>query len=130
MKAKLSMGVHFLLFSADPDADRAFLAKVFEWPSVDAGGGWPIFALPPSEMAVHGAERGFTREEGGVHMIGAGVYLMCEDVNAAIAALSAIGVRCPPVETERWGLRTSIPLPSGAAIGLYQPLHPTALGMV
>jgi hypothetical protein len=130
MTTKLSMGVHLLLFSADPDADRAFLAKVLELPSVDAGGGWPIFALPPAEMAVHPAERSVTQDEGGERMMSAVVYLMCEDVQAAIAALSAQGIRCPAVQTERWGLRTSIPLPSGASIGLYQPLHPTALGMV
>jgi len=130
---RMSIGVHLLLYSAMPDGDRAFLAKVLDLPSVDAGGGWPIFALPPAEIAVHPAERTFAHDEGGERgerMMSAVVYLMCDDVKATVAALSAQGISCPAVQTERWGLRTSIPLPSGASIGLYQPLHPTALGMV
>jgi predicted enzyme related to lactoylglutathione lyase len=78
---------------------------------------------------VHPADAGSPR----IHdapMIGAHVYLMCEDVQAAIASLAAQGVNCAPVQTERWGLRTAITLPSGSRLGLYQPTHPTALGMV
>jgi hypothetical protein len=40
-------GVHVLLYSTNPEADRAFFHDVLEFPSVDAGGGWLIFALPP-----------------------------------------------------------------------------------
>jgi hypothetical protein len=120
------IGVHLLIYSTDADADRAFLATVLDLKSVDAGRGWLIFGLPPAEIAVHPADG----EAPGDGMLSAHVYLMCEDVNATIASLAAKGVQCPAVQTERWGLRTSIPLPSGGALGLYQPLHPTALGML
>lgn len=60
-------------------------------------------------------------------MLKAEVYLMCDDVRATVRALAEKKVKCPPVEKESWGLRTSIPLPSGGHIGLYQPTHPTAL---
>ena len=81
--------------------------------SVDAGGGWPIYALPPAELAVHPGEPGF------------GLYLMCDDINAAIAELRAKGAQIPgTVEEQRWGLVTSIALPSGAQLGLYEPRHP------
>ena len=126
---KLTMGVHVLLYSTDADADRAFLARVLDLKSVDVGGGWLIFGLPPAEMAVHPTDAG-APAACGPGMIGAHVYLMCDDVQATIAALAKKGVECAPVHTERWGLRTAIPLPSGSALGLYQPTHPTALGMV
>ena len=119
-------GVHVLLYSADADADRAFIARVLDLKSVDVGGGWLIFGLPPAEMAVHPTDAGSPRGND-ARMIGAHVYLMCDDVRATIAALAEKGVSCPAIETERWGLRTSIPLPSGSALGLYQPTHPTAL---
>ena len=126
---KLTNGVHVLLYSTSADADRAFLADVLDLKSVDVGGGWLIFGLPPAEMAVHPTDEAGPAAAG--HgMIGAHVYLMCDDVQATIAALAKKGVACPPVQTERWGLRTAIPLPSGSALGLYQPTHPTALGMI
>jgi hypothetical protein len=31
------------------------------------------------------------------------------------------------IQTLRWGRKTTIALPSGGHIGLYQPLHPTAI---
>ena len=34
---------------------------------------------------------------------------------------------CAKVSTERWGIRTTIELPSDGEIGLYQPKHKTAL---
>ena len=50
------IGAHILLYSQDPDADRQFFREVLELKSVDAGGGWLIFALPPGEMACHPTE--------------------------------------------------------------------------
>ena len=46
-------GVHLLLYSRDPEADRAFFRDVLGFPSVDAGEGWLIFALPPAEIGIH-----------------------------------------------------------------------------
>jgi len=120
-------GAHVLFYSTDADADRAFLRDVFAFPSVDAGGGWLIFALPPAEAAVHPTGAAFGMGEDGRSMLGSILYLMCDDVDAEIARLAKRNVRCAAVEEERWGRRTSLALPSGQQLGLYQPLHPTAL---
>lgn len=116
-------GAHVLLFSDDADADRAFVRDVLGFRSVDAGHGWLIFALPPSELAVHPADSPAQRSS----EIGASLYLMCADVDALVKAMQARQVACGPVVTERWGLRTSIQLPSGGRLGVYQPTHPTAI---
>jgi hypothetical protein len=109
-------GAHLVLYSADAEADRAFLADVLGFGSVDAGGGWLIFALPPAEAAVHPAEAP-----------AAELYLMCDDLETEMHTLSGRGVACSPVEEARWGSITKISLPSGAEVGLYQPKHPTAI---
>jgi hypothetical protein len=110
-------GVHAILFSADADATRAALAKVLGTWSVDAGGGWLIFALPPAEIAVHPAT-----EEGRAEL-----YLMTDDVAATVAALQAEGIEVArPISDQGWGLLTAITLPGGVDLGLCQPRHPTA----
>ncbi|BFU45081.1 VOC family protein [Krasilnikovia sp. MM14-A1004] len=109
-------GAHAILFSADADQDRAFLRDKLGFTGVDAGGGWLIFALPPAEVAVHPGETQASE-----------LYLMCDDVNATIAELRGRGVDLSgEVQDRGWGLLTSIPLPSGAQLGLYEPRHPTA----
>lgn len=109
-------GAHLVLYSADADADRAFLAAVLDLGSIDAGGGWLIFALPPAEVAVHPGETA-----------AAELYLMCDDLERTMRALADRGVSCSAVEEARWGSITKIALPSGAEIGLYQPKHPVAI---
>lgn len=109
-------GAHLVLFSSDAEADRAFLADVLGFGSVDAGGGWLIFGLPPAEAAVHTAEAP-----------AAELYLMCDNLDAEVHALEQRGVVCTAVEEARWGTITKIPLPSGTEVGLYQPRHPTAI---
>ena len=109
-------GAHLVLYSTDAEADRAFLADVLDLSSVDAGGGWLIFALPPAEAAVHPAEAP-----------AAELYLMCDDLATEMRALAGRGVECSEVEEARWGSITKIALPSGAEVGLYQPRHPTAI---
>jgi catechol 2,3-dioxygenase-like lactoylglutathione lyase family enzyme len=120
------LGVHVLFYSRNADADRAFFRDVLELRAIDIGHGWLIFGLPPAEAAVHPADD-VPPPGTGHEMIAAQVYLMCTSLPATIAALDAKNVRCTPVQTESWGLRTTIPLPSGGEIGLYQPTHPTAL---
>ena len=122
-------GTHILLYSADADADRAFLRDVLGFRNVDAGHGWLIFALPPAEMAVHPADAKTAQPHADSKMLGASVYLMCDDVNAMVHSLEANKVKCAPLQKERWGIRTTITLPSGGEIGLYQPTHPTALDL-
>ena len=43
-------GAHIVLYSKDPEADRAFFRDVLQFPAVDAGHGWLIFALPPPKL--------------------------------------------------------------------------------
>ena len=121
-------GAHILLYSQDPDADRAFFRDVLGFPFVDVGHGWLIFALPAAEAAVHPASS--DAEQASVGDLGTVLYLMCDDLAEQIRTLEAKGVRCAEVTEERWGKRTAIRLPSGGEVGLYEPLHPTALGGV
>ena len=109
-------GAHVILYSRDAEADRAFLRDVLGYPHVDAGGGWLIFKLPPAEVAVHPAEATESHE----------LYLMCDDVHATVEQLAAKGVDCGPVSDQGWGLLTSIGLPGGGQLGLYEPRHPRA----
>jgi hypothetical protein len=111
-------GAHMILYSNDAEADRAFLGETFGFSSVDAGGGWLIFALPPAEVAVHPAERP-----------GADLYLMCDDLESEMRALTDRGVTCSAVEEARWGSVTKISLPGGGQIGLYQPRHSLAASL-
>lgn len=112
-------GAHVILYSKDATADRTFFRDVLGFPSVDAGHGWLIFALPPAEAAVHPAEEGERHE----------LYFMCDDLKAEIAALAKKDVRCSEVQEARWGSITKIRLPGGGDVGLYQPKHPTALAL-
>lgn len=122
-------GAHVLLNSMDPEADRKFFRDVLGFPHVDVGGGWLIFALPPAELAVHPTEAKVRRRRAGHAMIGAVLYLMCDDLKAVIATLKSKKVAFTKVHKERWGIVTTIKLPSGGEIGLYQPSHATALGL-
>lgn len=112
-------GAHVVLYSKDPEADRAFFREILGFPFVDAGHGWLIFALPPAESAFHPAEENNRHE----------LYFLCDDLKAEMARLRAKGIECAEVAEERWGSITKIGLPGGGKIGLYQPKHPTALGL-
>jgi catechol 2,3-dioxygenase-like lactoylglutathione lyase family enzyme len=107
-------GTHVVVHSADAEADRAFFRGILGFPSVDAGHGWLIFALPTAEAAFHPAEANDRHE----------LYLMCDDLRNEMDALRAKGVECSKVIEARWGSITKIPLPGGGQIGLYQPKHP------
>jgi catechol 2,3-dioxygenase-like lactoylglutathione lyase family enzyme len=107
--------VHSILFARDADAARAFFADVLELESVDAGGGWRIFALPPAELAVHPAD------EGGGHEL----YLMTDDLDATLAHLRERGVTVASEPSDQgWGVLASIEVPGFGALGLYEPRHP------
>ncbi len=109
---RMIFGSHFVLFSRDADADRAFLSDVLCFDHVDAGGGWLIFGLPPAEAAVHPAEAPASE-----------LYFMCDDLVAETSALAEKGVQLSQVEEARWGSVTKIRLPGGGEVGLYQPRH-------
>jgi hypothetical protein len=122
-------GAHLLLYSTNPEADRAFIRDVLEFRSVDVGHGWLIFALPPAEMAVHPGDGSFAHAHAEHHLLGAVLYLMCDDLRLMMRSLEARDVHCTPVTEAEWGIKTTIPLPSGGEIGLYQPKHPTAIAI-
>jgi catechol 2,3-dioxygenase-like lactoylglutathione lyase family enzyme len=113
-------GVHAIVYTKDAEAARAFFRDVLGFPSVDAGHGWLIFALPPAELAAHPAE-----EDGddGRHEL----YFMCDDVNKTVDELKRQGVEfTAPISDQGWGLLTRLKIPGGGEIGLYQPRHPIA----
>jgi predicted enzyme related to lactoylglutathione lyase len=116
MKPLIS-GAHALIYSHDAEADRAFFRDVLGLDSVDSGGGWLIFALPPSELAIHPTEEENNHE----------LYLLCDDIDATAKELERRAVPITrPFDEERWGRVTRITLPGGGRIGLYQPKHPLA----
>jgi hypothetical protein len=109
-------GVHAIIFSPEPVKLRAFFADMLNLPSVDAGGGWLIFALPPAELALHPTD-------GDVHHE---LYLMCDDIQLTLNELRAKGVEVArEVSDEGWGLLASIRLPDGGELPIYQPKHPS-----
>jgi hypothetical protein len=122
-------GAHVLLYSTNPEADRAFVKDVLQFKAIDIGHGWMIFKMPPSELAVHPGDGEFAQRHAGHVMPGAVVYLMCDDLKATMADLAKKNVACTEVETEDWGIRTTIKMPSGGEIGLYQATHKTALDL-
>ena len=122
-------GAHILFYSHNPEADRAFFTDILGLGSIDVGHGWLIFAMPPAEAAIHPAEDDFSQTHAGEQLIGAVLYLMCDDLKAEIASLKQKDVQCSEIQQAPWGISTTIPLPSGRAIGLYQPRHPTALNL-
>src|SRR5713101_8484639 len=110
-------GAHVMIFSRDAETDRAFFRDVLGLDSVDSGGGWLIFALPPAEVAIHPTEEKDHHE----------LYLLCEDIEATAQDLEGQGVPLKrPFDEARWGRVTEITLPGGGRIGLYQPKHPLA----
>lgn len=116
-----------LIYSPDAEADRAFFRDVLEFRSVDAGHGWLIFAMPPAEAGIHPAERPATPNDAGEMMADSGVYLMCDDLKATMKALAEKQVKCSEAVDAGWGVTTTIRLPSGVGLGLYQPRHPKAI---
>jgi predicted enzyme related to lactoylglutathione lyase len=108
-------GMHAIVFSPQAERVRAFFADVLGLPSADAGGGWLIFALPPSELAVHPADGGGHHE----------LYLMCDDIHATLAELTGKGAEVARgVSDQGWGLLAAIRLPDGSEFPIYQPRHP------
>jgi catechol 2,3-dioxygenase-like lactoylglutathione lyase family enzyme len=107
-------GAHTILFADDADAARAFFRDVLELPAVDAGDGWPIFALPPAELALHPGASGEQR-----------LSLMCDDLEATMRDLAGRGAEFTgPVSEERWGRLTTLRVPGAGEVVLYQPTHP------
>lgn len=112
---RLITGAHTIIGSTDPDADRAFFRDVLGLESVDAGGGWLIFALPPAEVAVHPGKNG--RHE---------LYLMCSNLDRTLADLKRRGVEIDTsIHDQPWGRLGTIVLPGGSRLSIYEPKHPS-----
>ena len=109
---RMIVGSHLIIFTSAAEETRAFLRDALGLASVDAGGGWLIFALPPAEVAVHPSDE--ERHE---------LYLMCDDLEATIARLEAAGATFDPVHAERWGRIAVMTMPGGARLPVYQPQH-------
>ena len=106
-------GSHSIIYSKDAEADRAFLRDVLKFPNVDVGGGWLIFGLPPSELAVHPGDENDHHE----------FYLICDDVKALVADMKKRGVECSELHEQPWGVLTQVTLPGGGKLGIYEPRH-------
>ncbi len=106
-------GAHSIIYSTNPDEDRAFFRDVLRLPNVDVGSGWLIFGLPPAEVAVHPSDKNNVHE----------LYLMCEDVEALVATMKKRNIACGPVQNQGWGLLTQLTLPGGGKLGIYEPRH-------
>jgi predicted enzyme related to lactoylglutathione lyase len=110
--------VHGLIYSRHADRVREFLRDVLGWKHVDSGGGWLIFALPPTELGVHPHDGEPSHE----------LFLMCDDVEATVAELTAKGVRfVEPISDQGFGLLTRLEIAEGETLGLYQPKHASPL---
>jgi catechol 2,3-dioxygenase-like lactoylglutathione lyase family enzyme len=110
-------GAHVVIYTKNPEADRAFFSDVLKFPFVDAGHGWLIFAMPPLEAAFHDSETTDQHE----------LYLMCDDITATLKDLKSKNVRVSDVSEQRWGKLATFTLPGGGKIGVYEPKHPSPL---
>jgi len=110
-------GTHVVIYSKNPEADRVFFRDVLQFPSLDAGHGWLIFAMPPLEAAFHDSENNDKHE----------LYLMCDDIAATLRNLTSKNVKVSEVSEQRWGKLASFVLPGGGKVGIYEPTHPSPL---
>ena len=123
------VAAHSLIYSDDPEATRAFLRDVLEWPFVEHAGsepGWLIFKTGPSELGVHPTSGTF---EGGEYSYDRHheLALVCDDVEATVAELAAKGATFSGgIRDEGFGLVAMLELPGAGQILLYEPQHPTA----
>ncbi len=106
-------GTHLIIYSKDAEADRAFFRDILKLNNVDVGDGWLIFALPPSELAVHPSGDNDTHE----------IYLMCDDIKLFVEQMKSHRIMCSKVDDQGWGLLVQVTLPGGGKLGVYQPRH-------
>jgi hypothetical protein len=107
------IGAHTVIYSTNVDADRAFLGDVLKLPSVDGGGGFLIYGLPPAEVAVHPTDDNDRHE----------LFLMCADIQAFTAEMKKRNIACSAIDEQGWGLLTRVTLPGGGKLGVYEARH-------
>ena len=116
------IGAHSIIFTDDVEATRAFFRDILNLPSVDSGGGWLIFKLPPGEVAAHPSDEG---APAGRHEL----YLMCDDIEATLRDLTAKGIEVGEVSDQGWGLLSTVKVPGAGDFGIYQPRHEMAINL-
>src|SRR6185369_3362629 len=109
----MTTGVHFIIYSKDAEADKAFFRDVLKLTNVDVGHGWLIFGLPPSELAVHASPDSLHHE----------IYLMCDDITVFVQQMKEHNISCSKIQDQRWGLLVDLTLPGGGQMSVYQPRH-------
>ena len=109
----MTTGAHFIIYSKDADADKAFFRDVLKLTNVDVGHGWLIFGLPPSELAVHPSPDSDQHE----------IYLMCDNITTFVQQMSKQNIVCSEIQNQGWGRLVQLTLPGGGKIGVYQPRH-------
>ncbi|MDP9267627.1 MAG: extradiol dioxygenase [Acidobacteriota bacterium] len=113
-------GIHALIYTKQAEQVREFFKKTLKFPTVDAGHGWLLFALPPAEMGIHPTDKDGSYD----------LYLMCDNIEKTVMELAKHGARFPRgITTAGWGKVTAIELPGGLEMGLYEARHPTAIGL-
>ena len=106
-------GTHAIIYSTNPPADRAFLRDVLKFPHIDAGEGWLIFSLPPTELAVHPSGQNDKQE----------LFLICDDIRVFVQEMAQQNINYSNIQNQSWGQITYITLPGGGKLGVYQPTH-------
>lgn len=128
------VAAHTLVYSTDPTATRAFFKDVLQWPFVsdpsssgstdaapDDPSSWLIFGTGPSELGVHP-----TMPDGRdqPHHV---LSLVCDDVEATMAELSARGARFRGRPEDRgYGICVEVEVPGADDMQIYEPRHKTA----
>jgi catechol 2,3-dioxygenase-like lactoylglutathione lyase family enzyme len=109
------------VFTRNPEGVRAFFRDVLGLPSVDADDDWPIFALPPAEVAAHPTDDDSHHE----------LYLMCDNIEATVEELKRKGVEfTTEIKDAGWGMMTLLRLPDASVLTLYEPKHPSPLSRI
>ncbi|MEP6676901.1 MAG: extradiol dioxygenase [Ferruginibacter sp.] len=106
-------GAHSIIYTTNSEADMDFFKNILKIPNVDAGGGWLIFGLPASEVALHPST------ENGLHEF----YLICDNINLFVKEMQQHKIVCSEIEDLRWGNLVRIVLPGGGKLGVYEPKH-------
>jgi catechol 2,3-dioxygenase-like lactoylglutathione lyase family enzyme len=125
-------GAHVVIYTKDAEADRAFFRDVLQFPFVDAGHGWLIFAMPPLEVAFHDAEKQDSEKDASASGVSESedkheLFLICDDIAATLKDLQAKNVKVSGVSEQRWGKLARFTLSGGGKIGIYEPKHPSPL---
>jgi hypothetical protein len=107
------IGAHSIIYSKNVTADRKFFKEVLKLKSVDVGGGWLIFSLPPSELAFHPAEENGKTE----------FYLLVDDIAGFTADMKKKKIKCGKINDYGWGLMSQLTLPGGGKLMVYEPKH-------